>query len=150
MNLSLRSLRATELLLAIPPAKREQLASQPGTSHASTSELKAERGATAPSDPAAIAPSESTNAPVYLQPRHKHAPTMRPDIAEVRAAQARLETREQDTITMAQTLMDNKEYERAVHWLRLCESDKAVFLKVYSSYLVSLVSTAPLQAFHDN
>ena len=51
---------------------------------------------------------------------------------------------------MAQTLMDNKEYRRAVHWLRLCESDKAVFLRVYSMYLVSTVPAVSLQTFHDD
>lgn len=85
-----------------------------------------------------------------MQPRHKDAPTVQRDMTRVRAAQQALESREQDAIMMAQTLMDNKEYSRAMHWLRLCESDKAIFLKVYSMYLVSAVSAAPLQTFHDN
>lgn len=138
--------RASELLLAITPAKREQLPSQPSTNYTSVTELNAERGATAAASSASV-PSATS---VYLQPRHKDAPTARHDIAQIRAAQQQLESREQDTIAMAQNLMDNKEYSRAVHWLKLCESDKAVFLKVYSMYLVSTVPPVPLQTFHDN
>jgi len=33
--------------------------------------------------------------------------------------------------------MDAREYTRAAHWLKECQSEKALFLQVYSQYLAS-------------
>lgn len=56
---------------------------------------------------------------------------------EERAREVQLEALDEDYITAAQSFMENKEYARAIHWLKDCKSSKAKFLSVYAQFLGS-------------
>ena len=71
---------------------------------------------------------------------HPHAPRMQPQPQDAHAREMELEDREADHIATGQTMMSAKEYTRAVHWLRGCQSAKAVFLRVYCEFLVDTIS----------
>lgn len=47
-----------------------------------------------------------------------------------------LESQESDRIATGQAMMNAKEYTRAVHWLKGCQSAKAVYIRVYCDFLV--------------
>ena len=45
--------------------------------------------------------------------------------------------REGDFLVTAQKCFEHREFKRAVYWLHECRSAKALFLSVYSQYMVS-------------
>lgn len=51
-----------------------------------------------------------------------------------------LEKNDQDIIAAARAYMESREYLRAVHVLRTCESSKGRFLSIYSQFLVSTLT----------
>ena len=107
-----------------------------------------ERSPQSPDEP--VAPVPSTSAAPRVALRHEHAPPLRPPSPVTRTNELQLEAADNDTITIGKALMDNKEYTRAVHWLKDCKSAKATFLRVYSMYLVSLLSHVSPHTFDDN
>lgn len=68
---------------------------------------------------------------------------------EERAREVQLEALDEDYITAAQSFMENKEYARAIHWLKDCKSSKAKFLSVYAQFLVILLIFVQRQTFDD-
>lgn len=68
--------------------------------------------------------------------RHPHAPSLKPPSSEDQARELHLEAMDEDHISSARALIDAKEFSRAVHWLKECKSAKAVFMFIYSQYMV--------------
>ena len=141
---SLINTRASELLISIPASKRMPV---PPINEFIDIPLP-ERSPQSPDEP--VAPVPSTSAAPRVALRHEHAPPLRPPSPITRTNELQLEAADNDTITIGKALMDNKEYTRAVHWLKDCKSAKATFLRVYSMYLVSLLSHVLPQTFDDN
>ena len=81
--------------------------------------------------------------------RHPHAPSLKPPSPEDQARELHLEAMDEDYIAGARALIDAKEFSRAVHWLKDCKSAKAVFMFVYSQYMVSSLGRFPFQTFDD-
>lgn len=81
--------------------------------------------------------------------KHPHAPPLRPQAPEDRAREEHLEALDEDSIACAKSLIDAKEYTRAVHWLRECKSSKAMFMNLYSQYMVSSCTAPTPQTFDD-
>lgn len=137
--------RASELLLSIPAAKRTPAVYN--DTHAHTAFPAPAHTPQSPNTPAA--PTPSTSAAPSVVPRHEHAPALRSPSPETRAREQHLEAIDADAITIGKALMDSKEYSRAVHWLKECQSAKATFLRVYSMFLVSHPSDVLFQPFDD-
>lgn len=95
------------------------------------------------------ATAEATPTSVYPL-KHPHVPSLLPQSPEERAHQAQLEALDEDYIASARSLIDAKEYMRAVHWLKDCKSSKALFLSVYSQYMVSSLPYSRPQTFDDS
>lgn len=53
-----------------------------------------------------------------------------------RLRELELEMREGDFLATAQKCFEHREFKRAVYWLHECRSVKALFLSVYSQYMV--------------
>lgn len=136
--------RASELLLSIPAAKRTPAVYNDTHAHTAIPAPTPQ----SPNTPAA--PIHSTSASPSVVPRHEHAPPLRPPSPETRARELQLEATDADSITIGKALMDSKEYSRAVHWLKECNSSKATFLRVYSMFLVSYPSGVLLPPFDDS
>ena len=141
--------RASELLLSIPVSKRNTLSTlattstaipgPPGPAHPFTSQT-----------PMVGVQTTTEAAPASIYPlKHPHAPSLAPQSPDEVARQAQLEALDEDYIASAKSLIDAKEYTRAVHWLRECKSSKALFLSVYSQYMVSGLSYSGPQTFDD-
>ena len=81
--------------------------------------------------------------------KHPSAPSLQPQSLEELAQEAQLQTIDEDYIASARALIDAKEYTRAVHWLKDCKSSKAIFLSVYSQYMVSDFLHSLPQTFDD-
>jgi len=56
-----------------------------------------------------------------------------------------LEQAEATQFMLGKSLFDTREYRRAAHSLEKCSSSKAVFLRLYSLYLVCAVCDIPFQ-----
>lgn len=69
-------------------------------------------------------------------PLHRHAPKMQQIPKHVRLRELELEIREGDFLATAQKCFEHREFKRAVYWLHECRSAKALFLSVYSQYMV--------------
>lgn len=134
--------RAAELLTSLSAAKRDLApipVAQPLDFHTSTPAR--------PRDPrpsfsfAAHTPGPvgSSDPPQPYQPPHPDAPSLHGPSPEVARQEAEWEAQDADYLAMAGTLIQSKEYARVVHWLGHCRSSKAVFLRIYSQYLVSEV-----------
>ncbi|KAJ3554079.1 hypothetical protein NM688_g3293 [Phlebia brevispora] len=123
---------ASELLLSIPAAKR----SPPIDGHVSIP-----GSSTIPQSPEQFAAQNAagnmTRPCTSNVPRHEHAPPLRPPSPQTQAREAQLQAEDADSITIGKALMDNKEYSRAIHWLKNCKSAKATFLRVYSMHKAS-------------
>lgn len=145
-------LRASELLLSIPSTKRTT------TPPASTFQPST------PAPPRSPRPTHPFNshtpipdvdemgasvAPGYPA-KHPQAPPLTSQPPEERAREAQLEAIDEDYIVSARALIDAKEYTRAIHWLRNCKSSKALFLSVYSRYMVSIPLCFLPQTFDDS
>jgi anaphase-promoting complex subunit 8 len=92
---------------------------------------------------------EPTSASTFPS-RHPLAPSLKPQSPEDRDREAHLEALDEDHLTSARALIDAKEFTRAVHWLRECKSAKALFLTLYSQYMVSNVVRGMSQTFDDH
>lgn len=128
-------IRASELLLSVSPTKREHLALQPPGFHTSTPA----RPRTTHSSLHFIEPTHASKGEVpdvTGLTRHPHAPPLEIQDPDERNRELELEDKDADHITTARALMDSREYTRAAHWLKDCKSSKAIFLRVYSEYLV--------------
>ncbi len=139
--------RASELLLSVSPSKRRSI-------NASSFHTSTPARPRSPHHPSSFAVDAS--APVLTDaqpstsvfpPRHEHAPQIQQQPPEVRAREIQLEALDEDNITTARALMDAKEFTRAVHWVKDCRSAKAIFLSVYSQYLVIRTIYASSQTF---
>ena len=114
--------RAAELLVSIPAKK-----------------LLAVPSATRPdSPPAFTSTAEAATDPDLHLPPHPHAPRLKPVPESVRLREIELEAREADFLATAQRCFEHREFPRVVYWLHECRSAKALFLSVYSQYLVTI------------
>lgn len=129
--------RASELVLSISPAKRTSPAatnfhtSTPARSHSPGSALHFQNNTQAPT-----AQSGQT-APLIPELRHPHAPPLHSQPPEVLQQELEWETQDQDLLIAARAFFEAKEFVRAAHWLRSCQSSKARFLSIYSEYMVN-------------
>lgn len=143
--------RASELLLSIPSSKRTV---HPPTlnHHPSTPARPRSPRPTHPFITHTPIPDvheiEGTPAP-GLPAKHPQAPPLRSQPPEECAQEAQLEAIDEDYISSARSLIDAKEYIRAIHWLRDCKSSKALFLSLYSQYMVRSVLFYVPQTFDD-
>ena len=69
-------------------------------------------------------------------PQHRHAPKLQRIPEHVKLRELELEMREGDFLATAQKCFEHREFKRAVYWLHECRSVKALFLSVYSQYMV--------------
>ncbi|KAJ7287468.1 hypothetical protein C8J57DRAFT_1283989 [Mycena rebaudengoi] len=120
---------SSELLLSIPPAKRNAAQSSPVASSAEQS-LVATQISAVPSIPA----------------RHPHAPLPHIEPEHVRALERELELQEEDLLFSSRTLFEAGELLRAMHVLSECKSSKAEFLRLYSQFIVTEQSS--LRSWH--
>ena len=83
-------------------------------------------------------------------PPHRHAPKLQRIPDDVRLREFDLEMRERDFLATAQKCFEHREFKRVVYWLHECRSAKALFLSVYSQYMVlyDLVFRPPRLRFH--
>lgn len=91
-------------------------------------------------DTAAFSAATATRSPgdpaLHLPP-HAHAPRAQPVSETIRLQELELETREADFLITALKCFEHREFPRVVYWLHECRSAKALFLSVYSQYMVS-------------
>ena len=124
-DLSRLSSRAAELLVSIPHQKL--FAVPNGPFDATTA-------------PFASTPARPKTVPIVDTepnlPPHRHAPKLQRTPDHVRLRQLELEMREGDFLATAQKCFEHREFKRAVYWLHECRSAKALFLSVYSQYMV--------------
>ena len=69
-------------------------------------------------------------------PLHRHAPRLQRIPEHVRLRELELEMCEGDFLVTAQKCFEHREFKRTVYWLHECRSAKALFLSVYSQYMV--------------
>jgi anaphase-promoting complex subunit 8 len=121
-GLAFASKWSAELLVSIPAKK---LFATPSIDPVPfTSTLARPRSSGSPTDP-----------DLHLPP-HPHAPRTQPVPESVRLRELELEIREGDFLTTALKCFEHREFPRAVYWLHECRSAKALFLSVYSQYMV--------------
>lgn len=123
----------------MPTAKRRptQLSSSASASAFSTS--------TRSQDPSMSFTEESpvptqvlTQPTVPITPaRNPHAPMLQIQPEDVLAMEADLEYQEADVLAAARSCFESREFQRASHMLQTCKSSKAMFLKIYSQFIVS-------------
>ncbi|KAL4246021.1 hypothetical protein ABKN59_008839 [Abortiporus biennis] len=131
--LTVASKWASELLLSVSPKNRQQTTIQPLAFQTSTpARSRSPR-------PSLLFVNDTPGlSPEFTDPlRHPHAPGPQIQPHEERVRELQLEAQDADYIATAKPLMDAREYTRAAHWLRDCQSSKAKFLRVYSLYLAS-------------
>ena len=119
------SYRAAELLVSIPHQKLFEVPS--GPFDATTAPF-----ASTPARPKTI-PIGDTEPNL---PPHRHAPKLQRIPDHTRLRELELEMREGDFLATAQKCFEHREFKRAVYWLHECRSAKALFLSVYSQYMV--------------
>jgi len=117
--------RAAELLVSIPHQKLFAVPSGPFD---------------ATTAPFASTPARPKTIPIVETepnlPPHRHAPKLQRIPDHVRLHELELEMREGDFLATAQKCFEHREFKRAVYWLHECRSTKALFLSVYSQYMV--------------
>ena len=117
--------RAAELLVSIPHQKLFAVPSGPFDTTAA---------------PFASTPARPKTIPITEVepnlPPHRHAPKLQRIPEHVRLRELELEMRETDFLTTAQKCFEHREFKRVVYWLHECRSAKALFLSVYSQYMV--------------
>ncbi|KII92586.1 hypothetical protein PLICRDRAFT_695920 [Plicaturopsis crispa FD-325 SS-3] len=140
-GLSVASKWASELLLSIPPAKRNM---QPLPGNASTSTFSTSTPARSHSRSPRPSLSFAPNSPqvpsasnIALVSRHPHAPPLHAQPDEVTAWELGWEAREEDLLAAAKSYFDAREFLRAVHVLQGCNSSKARFISLYSQFMAS-------------
>ena len=146
---SIEDTRASELLLSMPTAKRRPTQLSSSASAFSTSTPARPRS----QDPSMSFTEESpvptqvlTQPTVPITPaRNPHAPILQVQPEDVLAMEADLEYQEADVLAAARSCFENREFQRASHMLQTCRSSKAMFLKIYSQFIVSF--TLPLICF---
>jgi anaphase-promoting complex subunit 8 len=132
-----RDIRTSELLLALPLAKRRE-ANDSDSQHAlnfSTS---------TPARAKSLGPATSFPSAPSLVPTQATTPDSGPGIdsrgqpADVSALENELEDQDSDKLSAARAFIDSREFSRAIHVLRDGRSAKARFIRVYSKFMVSL------------
>ena len=123
--ISVLSTRAAELLVSIPHQKLFEVPS--GPFDATTAPF-----ASTPARPKTIPIAEME----LNLPPHRHAPKLQRIPEHVRLRELELEMHEGDFLVTAQKCFEHREFKRAVYWLHECRSAKALFLSVYSQYMV--------------
>ncbi|KIP08436.1 hypothetical protein PHLGIDRAFT_104401 [Phlebiopsis gigantea 11061_1 CR5-6] len=135
-GLTFASKWASELLLSIPVSRRNALSSTATTSTSAHPRSPRPGHPFSSQTPMASVQATAEATPTSAYPlKHPHVPSSLPQSPEERAHQAQLEALDEDYIASARSLIDAKEYMRAVHWLKDCKSSKALFLSVYSQYM---------------
>ncbi|KAF7428632.1 Anaphase-promoting complex subunit 23 [Pleurotus ostreatus] len=126
---------ASELLLSIPHHKRTTAAMASMTFSTSTPARPRSPLPTlgfeyspipAPATAHLVADPDKPSETLYL-----------PQSKEEIILQVQLEAQEQDAITSSRTLMDQREFMRAVHLLEECKSPKARFIRIYCKFIAS-------------
>jgi len=119
------SSRAAELLVSIPHQKLFTVPSGPFD---------------ATTAPFASTPARPKTIPITEMepnlPPHRNAPKLQRVPDHDRLRELELEMREGDFLATAQKCFEHREFKRAVYWLHECRSAKALFLSVYSQYMV--------------
>ena len=119
------SYRAAELLVSIPHQKLFAVPSGPFDTTTA---------------PFASTPARPKTVPISDTepnlPLHRHAPKLQTIPDHIRLRELELEMREGDFLATAQKCFEHREFKRAVYWLHECRSVKALFLSVYSQYMV--------------
>ena len=119
------SYRAAELLVSIPHQKLFAVPSGPFDTTTA---------------PFASTPARPRTVPITEMepnlPPHRYAPRLQQIPEHVRLRELELEMREGDFLATAQKCLEHREFKRAVYWLHECRSTKALFLSIYSQYMV--------------
>lgn len=69
--------------------------------------------------------------------RHPKAPSLHLLPPEIAQQELEWEAQDHDMLAAARSFFEAKEFVRAAHWLRSCQSSKARFLSIYSEYMVN-------------
>ncbi|KAH7927147.1 TPR-like protein [Leucogyrophana mollusca] len=136
-GLSAASRWSSELLLSIPPSRREALLSDPASTFSTSTPARSRspRPSISFADPSP-APGGGLSVPSTPagQPRVPPIDSNPPDL---RIQEIEWESRDEASLSVAQAYVASKEFSRAVHTLRDCKSAKARFLSIYSQYLAT-------------
>ncbi|KAJ6586986.1 hypothetical protein DFH09DRAFT_1142190 [Mycena vulgaris] len=135
-GLSVASKWSSELLLAMPFAKRHPPPPSPVASSSSTND-QSQSQSLVPTQVSDVAP---------VPARHPHAPPLQTQPEDVRTLELEFETQEADLLFSARTFMESREPMRAIHVLRECRSSKAHFLSLYSQFIAT--ETRALRSWH--
>ncbi|TCD69804.1 Anaphase-promoting complex subunit 23 [Steccherinum ochraceum] len=138
-GLSVAAKWASELLLSISPSKlKSQVGGLPSAGFHTSTPARPHSPRSSMAFATRTPAHETAQSSNQIQTvSHPHAPRMQPPPLEVRTREMQLEIQEADHIVTGQAMMNAKEYTRAVHWLRDCQSAKAVYLRVYCEFLAS-------------
>ena len=133
--------RAAELLSSLPPSKRQPNPPvvAPSLSNFHTSTPARSRSPRPSLSFVAQTPAHPSvqDAAEQSQVRHPVAPPFPGLSTDVSHQEAEWEAHDADYLAMAKTFLEAKEFMRVIHWLKPCRSSKAIFLRVYSQYLVN-------------
>ncbi|TFY83571.1 hypothetical protein EWM64_g439 [Hericium alpestre] len=131
------SKRAAELLIAIPPEKKQgpAAAALPSLYTSTPARLQPKLS----SNPPTLSPASSAMPPPPVPMYHPHAPQASDVMLDLDAqtADLALEDNEEDVLAAGKACFDTKEYTRAAHILKDCISSRGQFLMLYSQYLAS-------------
>lgn len=133
-------IRSSELLLSIPLQKRNVSQSSSPTSTFSTStpaRTRSPRPSLSFPDQSPAPTQVSLHPSIPITPaRHPHAPQVKPQPEDLHGLEMNLETQDEDHLATARACFEAREFLRAVHLLRDCNSSKARFLSIYSQFMV--------------
>lgn len=139
-----RDIRASELVLSLPPSKRSATndpVSQ-GTIRFSTSTpARAKSLGPMTSFPGGPSPMPAQAMMRELGTGTSHpafAPYSYDQVADMKAQEYELEIQDADILSAARVYIDAREFSRAIHLLKDGRSAKAQFIRVYSKFMVSL------------
>ena len=126
--------RSAELYLSIPQHKRDALVADPKTGFSTST----------PSRACSPRPSLGFSAsPHAAAGTGGHKPCSEPSTSQGREVE--LELAEEATLLAAQSHVTSKDFSRAVHVLRNCQSVKAQFLSIYCQFLVGTANIVCVQ-----
>ncbi|KAF9450423.1 TPR-like protein [Macrolepiota fuliginosa MF-IS2] len=134
---------ASELLLALPFAKRRSTSISQQVLNFSTSTPAREKslGPTAfpdvPSPLSVQATTQNSELPAVTPSHHPDAPKLYEHPADARVLENELEDKDIDLLDAARAFIESREFSRAIHVLKDGRSAKARFVRVYSTFMAS-------------
>lgn len=78
---------------------------------------------------------------------HPHVPKLYEQPTDTRALELELEDQDTDILAAARAFIDTREFSRAVHVLKDGRSIKSQFIRVYSKFMVRILTIFPFRPF---